>query len=800
MLEQLWKDLCQAVRSLRREPSFSSVAVLFLALGIAGNTVIFSALDAVVLRPLPFANSQRLVMIWETRAGQSSQDSVAPNHFLAWREQSRSWEGITSFFPYIRLGLLVGDRPEQVVAASVSSDYFSLLGARAVLGRVFGPADSGGREVVLSDPLWHSRFAADPRMPGRVVKMNGELFTVVGVMPAAFQFPAGVDLWMQAPDGVPDLFLGRKLPTQRDIQYLRVVGLLRPGRSLRQAQQEMDALARRIDPTRGVRLTALQQQVVGDIRPVLLVLMAAVAVVQLIACANLSNLLFIRAIGRRREMAIRLALGAGRGRLLRQLLAESLLLAAGALGILLAWWGLGLLLKWIPSDVPRLAEISLDARVLAFVLGLSLLTGIVFGLLPALEASQTVLTEALKEGGRGGLGVRRQWVQSYVLVWEVALTLVLLTGAGLLLRSFIGMEMLRPEFDASRLLTFKIDLSAQKYQNSAAIRTFFPRLLERLDALPGVDAAASLTLPNSREEIRSSFTVEGRPVPPPDQWRSEGVEVVTPDYFRILGIQLLRGREFTPQDSAESPGVVVVNEPVAKHYWGDANPLGQRISYDSPGDPAAKWLTVVGVVRGVPSSGPDRKVRPIVYRSYLQQPWPFMLLFLRTRGDPHALPPAIQRAVAEIDPEQPVADLRTMEESLAQELERPRFTLALVGAFAGLATFLAMLGVYGVASYGVSQRRREIGLRMALGADRLRVLRQFIGTGLIAALAGTGVGLTAALALNRVIRSLLFEVGTGDPLTYMVAGLLVLLLSLLASLLPALRAARLEPANILRGE
>ncbi|HVT17152.1 MAG TPA: ABC transporter permease [Thermoanaerobaculia bacterium] len=793
-------DLRCAARSLARSPGFSAVAIVVLALGIGGTTTIWSVLSSVVLRPLPYGNAGRLVMIWETKPGRTMENTVRPSYFAIWKERSRTCERMAGFFPYLHPTLGGGGTPEELTAASVTGDFFPVLGTPAALGRTFSPGESEVQEVVLSDALWRRKFGGDRHVLGRVLRLNGHPFTVRGVMPPHFQFPPAADLWLPAPHDVPALQFGTESEDQREIEYMRVLGLLRPGVAAAQAQAELEGIARTTMVARGVNVVTLHRQVVGGIRPTLLLLMSAIALVLLIACANLSNLLLARTSARHREMAIRVAVGATGPRLLRQMLAESLLvaLAAGAAAWLLARGGLGALLHWLPADVPRLAEIRLDAGALGFTAALALGCGALFGLLPALQASRPDLAGAIRQGATSDPS--RQRLQAALLVWELALTLVLLLGAGLLLRSFVRLQTIDPGFRPAHLLSLSIHLPQDRYGEPFQQREFFARLLGRLQELPGVAAAASLNPPISDDFLGGPFAIEGRPAQPAEERRAEGTEFVSPGYFRTLGIPVRAGRELTARDAADAPPVAVVNETVARRYWGGSSPIGQRIAYGNPADPSRRWITIVGVVADVPSVAPDRAPRSMVYRTFLQVPWSFMTVLVRTPGRPLELIPAVRKAVNGIDPEQPIAAVETMEDALAEAVARPRLTLLLVAVFACLATLLAVVGVYGVTMVAVNRRRHEIGLRMALGALRGDILLRVLGRGLALALCGVALGLAGALALSRVLRSLLFAVSPTDTATYLQASLLLIGVTLLASLVPSWRAARLEPLIALRGD
>lgn len=783
---------------MTQRPGLALVAVLVLALGISGNTAIFSALQAVAIRSLPYEDPAELVMVWESEAGRGATDSVVPASFFAWRAESRSFERLAGYFPFVHLTVSGSERPEEVMAASVTGDFFATLGREAALGRVF-TADAASEEltsVVLGDAAWGRFFARDPRAVGKELRLDGRSYEVLGVMPPTFRFPDDVDLWLRAEGDLPDLPVVPDRAERMEVGYMRVLGRLRPDASLERAGDELSAIQHERDPGRGVTLVPLREHLVGDVRPMLALLMGAVALVLLIACGNVANLLLVRGAGRSREVAVRMALGADRSRVVRQVLAESVLLAlaAGVLGTLLAVGELAILVRLMPRDVLQLDPILVDGRVLAFTLLLSLATAVVCGLFPALHGSRPDLVQSLEEGARSTLGKGPRRTQSALLVWEIAMTLILLIGSSLLLQSFWRLQKVDPGFDTERLLTFKVNLPAARASDPVQMRQSFERLLERVGALPGVTgAAASLDVPFTRNEMRSTFAIAGRPLPSREEERAVAFEVVSPGYFRTLGIPLLRGRELSPRDASVAPGVAVVSETVAQRYWPDADPIGQRITYDRPDDPGAEWLSVVGVVGDVRSAAPDRAVRPLVYRPFTQTPWPFMTLSVRTRGEPARIVPAIHRAVAEIDPEQPIADFATLDEVIAASVAAPRFILVLVALFTVVATLLSAIGIYGVIAYTVTRRRSELGLRMAVGAERRAILVLVLRWGMRLSRWGILVGLAGALALNQVLGGILYGIEPTDLPTYLAASALFLVVALLANLIPALRASRLDP-------
>ena len=812
IMGNFWQDLRYGMRMLAKNPGFTVVAVLALALGIGANSAIFSVVNSILLNPLPYPNPERLVMVWEenTKAGYP-RDTPAAANYIDWRDQSQSFEGMAAMAEQ-NFNLTGTGDPEKIQGKRVSASLFTLLGVEPRLGRSFLPEEDqpgGNRVVLLSHGLWQRRFGANEKIIGQQLTLNGESYTVVGVMPAHFRFPAREDeLW------VPIAFTQEEA-ANRGRHYLQVLARMKPGVALEQAQAEMNTIATRLQqqyPNQnvdlGVAVTPLHEQLVGDIKPALLVLLGAVGFVLLIACANVANLLLARAAVRQKEITIRVALGASRLRLLRQFLTESVLLAAlgGGVGLLLSLWGISLLKNFIPESISQVEVINIDGRVLLFTLGVSLLTGLIFGLAPALQASSFNLNETLKEGGRdSAAGSRGNRVRALLVIAEVAVSLILLIGAGLLINSFLRLRNVDPGFRANNLLTMQVDLPAFKYPDHARRTAFYNELLGRLENVPGVKSAAVTTnLPLYRQGNSIGISVEGIPDPAPGQGKRPTIatRVVSPHYFQTMGIALLQGRGFSEQDRVDSPSVAVINETMARRFWPDQDPTGRRIT---PGSPTSTdpndWLTIVGVVKDVRQFELVAEPKPQMYLSYTQAGFfaPRDLV-VSTDLDPISLAAAVRKTVWEVDRDQPVSNIRTMEEIVSESVARQRFSMMLLGIFAALALVLAAVGIYGVMSYSVAQRTREFGIRMALGARRSDVLKLTVGGGLKLVLIGVAIGLVASFILTRVMSSLLFGVSATDPLTFISISLVLVVVALLASLVPALRATRIDPMEALRYE
>jgi putative ABC transport system permease protein len=809
MFGDILQDLRYGLRTLRKHPGFTAVAVTALALGIGANTAIFSVVNTVLLRPLPYHDPDRLVMVWEddTKGGYP-RDTPSAANFVDWREQNKVFEGMGALADQ-SFNLTGAGDPERLEGKRASANLFNLLGVEPMIGRGFLPEDDqpgAGRVVVLSHGLWQRRFGADPSVVGRQLELNGQSHTVVGVMPRSFQFPSPeTELW------APIAFTQQEA-ANRGRHYLQVVARMKPGVSVEQAQAEMSTIAARLqqqypenNTDLGATVVPLHEQVVGDIRPALLILLGAVGFVLLVACANVANLLLARAAARQKEIALRVALGASRARLIRQFLTESVLLSAlgGVFGLLLALWGVNLLKAFIPDGISQVRAIAVDSKVLGFTILVSLLTGLIFGLAPATQASNFNLNETLKEGGRdASSGSKGKRVRSLLVVAEVAVSLVLLIGAGLLINSFLRLRSVETGFNVSNLLTMSVVLPDQKYPDRARRTAFYDELIRRVEAVPGVKSAAVTNwIPLVRQGDSVGVTIEGQPPPEPGKENIVVTRVVNPRYFETMGIRLSRGRAFDERQArADSPGAVIVSETAARRYWPGQDPIGKRLAIGTPDSPE-DWLTVVGVASDVRQFQLDAEPRPQMYLSYAQVGlFAPRHLVVSTSVEPQSLTSAVRGAVWGIDRDQPVSNVRTMEDVLSESIARQRFSMLLLGIFAAVALLLAAVGLYGVMSYTVAQRTREIGLRMALGAQRSDVLMLVVGQGLKLALAGVALGLVAAFLLTRVMSSLLFGVSPTDPATLAVISLVLVAVALLAAYIPARRATKVDPLIALRYE
>jgi putative ABC transport system permease protein len=807
-LETFWQDVRFGVKMLVKSPGFTIVAVIALALGIGANSAIFSVVNTVLLRPLPYKEPDRLVMVWEdaTKNGYP-RDTPAVANYLDWRNQNQVFEGMAAIADQSFNLTGIGE-PERIDGRRVSANLFSLLGVEPRLGRAFLPEEDqpgSGHAVIISHGLWQRRFGSDMSIVGKPLSLNGETFTVVGVMPQGFQFPSReVELW------VPAAFTQQEAGS-RGRHYLQVIARMKPGVSLQQAQAEMTAIAARLqqqypetNTDLGAAVTSLHEHVAGDIRPALLVLLGAVGFVLLIACANVANLLLARAAVRQKEIALRSALGASRFRLIRQFLTESVLLAAigGGGGLLLSVWGVSLLKSFIPENISQARAITIDGQVLFFTLLISLLTGLIFGLAPALQASKFNLNETLKEGGRdSAVGSRGNRIRGLLVIAEVAVSLILLIGAGLLINSFMRLRNVDPGFRADNLLTMQVVLPATKYPDRARRSSFYTELVRRIEALPGVKSAAVTTnLPLYRQGNSTGISIEGRPDPAPGQEQIIVTRVISPHYFSTMGIQLLQGREMSEQDREDTTPVVVISEAMARKYWPGEDPVGKRIK-TGPSASNIPWMTIAGVVKDVRQFELNADPKPQMYLSYMQAGFfaPRDLV-ISTNVEPMSLASSVRRAVWEIDKEQPVSNIRTMEEILSESIGRQRFSMLLLGIFASVALLLAAVGLYGIMSYSVTQRTREFGIRMALGARRIDVLKMVVGQGLKLVLIGVVIGLVAAFVLTRVMSSLLFGVSATDPATFIAISLVLIGVAVLASYVPAYRATRVDPMIALRYE
>jgi len=808
--EELGQNLRYAMRLLAKNPGFAAVAVLTLGLGIGANTAIFSVVNAVLLRPLPFENPDQLVMIWQTNPQKGIfQDLVSPTNLNDWQQQSHTLRQIAAFNPR-GFSLTGTGEPEQLPGTFVSVDLFPMLGANPLLGRNFLPDEGrpgANRSVIISFALWQRRFGGDPNLLGKTLTLNGAIYTVVGIMSAKFQFP----IQGQFPIPVSEIWAPQAIdpaPINRGNRDLFTIGRLQPGVSIEEAQADMANIAQRLaeqypDTNRGmgVHIVGYHQQLTGNLRPALLVLLGAVVFVLLIGCANVANLLFARAATRQREFAIRTALGAGRSRLMRQLLTESVLLSllGGALGLALALWNLNAIVAALPPHMPRAAEIQIDWKVFVFTFAVAVMTGVICGLVPALQASRLNLNEAFKEsGGKGTGGFVRHRVRSLLVVTEVALALVLLVGAGLLIKSFHRLQQVSTGFNPENVLAVPINIPQSRYPDGNARAAFVNRIMEKLKAMPGVQAVGAVTtLPLSGEYSSRSFIVEGQTFSPEDR-NVAYMRAATPDYFRVMSIPIVKGRGFTEQDHTDAPTVVIINETFGRLYFPNEDPIGKRVI--SPASSDGIPMTIVGIVGDVRNGGPEDEPRPEFYYSYFQNQIPFLVMAIRTANEPAGLIPAVRREIWSEDKDLPLSSIYTLEQLLNKTTAERRFNLLLLGLFSGLALVLAVVGIYGVVSYAVTQRTHEIGLRLALGAQHGDVRKLVIRQGMIPVVAGIAIGLSGALALTRLMKSLLFDVSATDPLTFVGLSLLLIVVALVACWIPARRATKVDPLLALRYE
>ncbi len=810
-MTNLLRDIRYGARTLLKSPGFTVVAVLALALGIGANTAIFSVVNAVLLKSLPFENPDRIMRFYNARTNEPA--SMSYPDFQDYANRAQSLEHVAA---YLVTGAVLrgGDEPERLRGAAVSANMFSLVGARPALGRTFTTEEDavdGPEVVVLSHELWQRRFGGDPKIVGQQINLSGSS-TVIGVMPPNFKFPVGTSYAMEYWEPLTALPSLKQSVAQRGSVFLNVVALLKPNVTAQGANAELEtigsALAAQYPDTntnRSVRLVSMHESLVSDIKPALLVLLGAVGFVLLIACANVANLLLARAATRGREIAVRTALGAGRARIVRQLLTESLLLAfvGGIAGLLLAVWGVDLLIAMSPADMPLLKNVSLDARVLGFTLLVSTLTGILFGLVPALQATKLDLNESLKEGGRASTeGKRRNRIRGALVVSEVALSLILLVGAGLLIKSFYSLLTTDPGYATDRVLTMTLPLSTGRYPEPEDQARFFQQLLQRTRELPGVEAAGLTTqLPLGGSESIFSFNVEGRPPAAPGSTPIAGEQFVTPEYFRAMNIPLRKGRLFTEGDKTDSLPVVLVNETFARRHFPNEDPIGKRIILDSESGTPPPPLQIVGVVSDIRHQDLSAEAYADVYFPFMQSPSSRAELVVRTStANPNNIAPVLRGVIREMSSEQIIWQTRTMSELVSRSVAPRRFSVTLLGTFAFVALALAGVGIFGVMNYAVTQRTHELGIRMALGAQKRDVLKLILSEGMLLAGLGVVLGLAAAFLLTRVMASLLYNVSATDPLTYISVALVLTGVAFVACYLPARRAMRVDPMVALRYE
>jgi putative ABC transport system permease protein len=817
----IWQDLRYGWRMLRQSPGFTAVAVLTLAIGIGANAAIFSVINTVLLRPLPFPDSNQIVLVWDTDANRNIARSTASvAEFLDWRDQNHVFQELSAWRTWF-YSLTGTGEPEQVWGVHSSGNFFRLLGVAPALGRDFtAEEEQPGHEqvVIISYGLWQRHYGGDPAIIDRSVLIDDKPYTIVGVLPKDFTLWGNsrqLDLWMP--------FAFDRAQLDRENHSVIVFGRLRKGVNTTQAQAEMETIIARlkeqyptVDPENGIRVVRFRDDISRTLKPALLVLLGAVGFVLLIACTNVANLMLARGAARDREIAVRAALGAGRRRILRQLLTESVLLAliGGAAGILVAYGGLHLLRAAFPpeggiGEIPHAGWIGIDRAVLEFTLAVSLLTGIIFGFAPAIQITRSELFESLKEGGRGSTSGRRsQFVRSSLVVVEIALSLILLVGAGLLMRSFFLLMSEDLGFNPSNVLTMQIWLPESHYAPGAPLVNFYQQIIERVAAQPGVKSSSAVNfLPLSGWGDYCNLDIVGRPAPPPGQPYTAQYRVADWRYLQTMNIPVKAGRGFTSSDGPDAQGVVLLNEALANLYWPHENPIGQQIRLHlpptrSPWQPAARdsWLTVVGIVQDVREWEWGEEKVAQVYLPYAQNPSRIMRLVVRTEGDPAAFTPTVRHAIKSVDPNQPVTEIRTMDEFLASAVSQRRLSMLLLGCFAGIATLLAAVGIYGVMAYAVTQRSHEIGIRMALGAEPADVLRMVVADGMRLAGIGLFFGIVASVLLTRYLASQLYGVKSTDPATFVGVVVGLAAIAVAACYFPARRATKVDPLVALRYE
>jgi putative ABC transport system permease protein len=799
-MDTLINDIRYGLRGLWKRPGFTVVALITLALGIGANTAIFSLINAVLIRPLPFPEPDRLVWSWGNIRNGGNRASVSPLDYLDYRHENHTFEHFAAMTS-ASANLTGGGEPERLTASAVTGNFFQALGVQPALGRTFqleNEKSGSDQVVVLSYGLWQRRFAGDREIINKKITLDDKSFEVMGVMPRDFDFPAAVEIWLPLNfDVAPGL-------KQRKAHFLRPIGRLNPGVTLAQAQADTDIVARRLeaaypdtDAGWNLRLVPLREVIVGNVRPTLYILLGAVGFVLLIACANVANLLMAHAASRRREIALRTALGAGRLRIARQLITESVMLAlfGGALGALLAIWGVQGLVALSGDSLPVTAgEVRIDLTVLGFTLLTSVVTGVLFGLAPAVETMRLNLSETLKEGGRTGESGARNRTRSLLVIFETAVAVMLLVGAGLLIKSLIRLQRTNPGFDSHNVVTMRIDLPRNKYGALEARSSFWEQFQGRVGAIPGVEAVGLVTeLPLSGQPNDMPYTVEGRAADSPNQGFDNDFRRINQDYFRSMHIPFLRGRNFTPQEVSQGAQVLIISQSLAQQTFPDEEPLGHRLIMSFGNRP----FEIIGIVGDVRHGSLATSGLPTMYMPALEAG---ENVVIRAPGDSAAIAAAVRRELNAIDPNQPIARVRTMDEWIARAVAAPRYQTTLLGLFAALAMCLAAVGIYGVMSYSVNQRTREIGVRMALGARRANVLGLVLRQGMGLVVIGVGIGLIGAFALTRVIGSFLFDVGARDPATFSAVAILLAAVAFIACIVPARRATKVDPMVALRYE
>jgi putative ABC transport system permease protein len=836
-IETLAMDLRFGLRTMLKTPGFTAIAVLTVALGIGANTAIFSVVNAVLLNPLPYPQAGRIVAIEEINT-QGKRIQVTPANFLDWRAQNTVFSHLAAIFAgYATISTSKGDSgpdpspgssaagnqalgstiatsvdAERISLAMTSADFFEVFGAQAERGRLFvGEDEIAGHPAiaVISHGLWHRRFGGDPEMVGKPINIEGSPYTVVGIVADGFQYPDKTEVWVPPYRLAPATRRSMDVTQVRGFGFLSAVALLKPGVSIQKAADEMEVITGRLrqqypetNNNRLDRVVSLQKYLVGDISLLLWLLLGAVGFVLLIACANVANLMLVRATGRQREIAVRTALGASRLRIMRQLLTESVALsfAGGLSGLLLAWWGLNFISGLLPKEFPRLAGIKVDLPVLWFTAAVSLTTGVLFGLAPAWQVSKASLQESLKEDSRGS-GSARSKLRGLLVVSQVALSLTLLIGAGLLFRSFLRLRSVSAGFDPNHVLTLYASPSGPNFPDDASFVAYYRQVEERLAAIPGVESVGAVnTLPLAKSPT-FAFRVEGRPPLPVDQWPFANYRNATPDYFQTLKIPMVRGRGFEQRDTSSSPLVVVINQAVADQDFAGEDPIGKRVNFGGVNaKKEAIWWEIVGVVGNIHNLSLDEAPSPEIYLSAYQDPFPGQSFVMRTSIDPGTLAVTARQRISEIDRGQPVSEIYPMKTLVGNSISQPRFNLILLGIFGVMALILSAAGIYGVMAYTVSRRTHELGIRVALGAGSRDVLLMVLGQGMLMAGIGIGVGVIASLALTRYLSSLLFGIGTTDSITFGSISLLLVLVALLACYIPARRGLKVDPMSALRYE
>jgi putative ABC transport system permease protein len=807
-MNELIQDLKYGFRALVKAPAFTAFAVGVVALGIAANASIFSFANTVLLRPLPYRDAGKLVMVWEDASAIGfPANTPAPGNFYDWKEQNRVFEDMAAS-RNVSLSLTGGAVPEEILGRQVSWNLFRVLGVQPLLGRDFVAEEDNantGDVAILSHALWRQSFGADPQIVGKKIDLDNEKFTVIGVMPQGFEFPDRTSaIWIP-------LAFSEEAANNHHRHFLQVVARLKPGATLAQANADLASISRDLaekypdsNTDIGAYALPLRQDRVGSLRLAIYVLLGAVGFVLLIACANVANLLLARAAGRQREFAVRLALGAGRQRIIRQLLTESLLLAAlaGLVGILLAFWGAALLSRLVPAGVPLASGSGIDFRVFLFSVCISMTTGAFFGITPALRLSAVNLSEALKQaGGRNGLGTQGRYTRDVLVVVEVALAMILLTGAGLMTESFAKLRKVNPGFRSENVLTLRVPLPSPKYEALQKRTALYDQVLERVNGVPGVVAAGFTSwVPLTNRGGSSGFTIEGNPPLAPGEINDANLRLISKDYTRAMSMPLKAGRAFTGDERQDSPLALLVNETMARQFWPSQNPLGRRIKLADYAT-ASPWFTVIGIVGDVHQMGLDLPPRAEMYIPYSQYEY-FApeYLAVKTTGDPSSLATAIREQIWAVDKDQPVTDVMPMQAIVDEELAPRQSQATILGGFSALALILACLGIYAVLSYAVAQRTQEIGVRMALGAQPADVLRMIIGQGLTLTLMGVLIGLAGALILTRVLAKLLYGVSAADPFTFVGLAALLTCVATIACYIPARRAMRVDPMVALRYE